>query len=1458
MSEEAKKNVHALGKRNSKKDFSDVTLFGTPVPQAASTAKRNSNLPPKFGQSAENYRRSLMNETTDTFNSSLGLLHNISTLIDDNFMNLKKQSAPKKAIDTERELARKLLQKCSEPIIKNEDKTNKENDANEQNRISEKYSGGIKEDFSTQSLPVNEGEKNTLFPETSMSSSVLFEPREITARSSEMSKISGSFLPNTSSKAGFSMNSTAAEMIAQFGQEDFRSDSRAINQLEADELSWRENYSYAMPLGTNNSEKEHLEFSCFSGIIGDVDLTVESDSGHKLSFGEYFKRKCGNFGELSESEAVDRPSFGFSIRSPKKREIMEPLINITGMTNATEACGQKEMVNNFSSTVDMTKESLMSLSSIAQVLENINDGTPRKLVDQLIMANKKRKEPQAVSDTYTVMSFTRNSMPASSSNTLEAEKHENDSSYNDRTLKNQSNKFSLDSRTLQSCLVKNRSLTLTPTKEDEVVSPKPRILSSTAVSMDLSKLKDGKNELSFPETKPIIGKSNQSPLNSPREGAISPISKYENLKEIYIKKGSPMSERYNENPSHSLTGTNPSTERFKNEKSSINKDSSFTSTHHSSLEENIIIGKKTQELCMCVVGIRKEIDLDVMNKSDRWITLSVILNQIQGDGDAIEFFLPVNVLVNPNSSGILKIEVKILKTTTPIIAVLNIRTTDFVTQSKWDTKYIICFVSEELQIDVLTPANKMELNFEAITQNGHQILPITFENKNCIDLPLLLFILQDEPNTFSIKKADNESTTDENSSNSKLVKFCLKSRESCTMNIEFQGVTLNLFEAFEPSNSLKKIKGKLVLQTDSNSQVDPGIVINEIPLFGSIGICKLRVINTELPIIIPKMQSRTLTFYNSGSIGIPLSAMIVENEGEKNEKLCDDFVVRPETLFLHCFENGSFTISYMPRNSNNLDRHVMVKITAGKNNSLYSVIGKMESSIEETFESFQCETLQHLRTISSPNSPLNRSPNSGRDSPGGSVSSSTIAGDVLPIRATHSSLAWTSIRVGKSDIKEFAIRNCSNNKIKLHASIISKDKSFKFVRDSQTTSNVLALTLQPAESKTIIVVFSPLFAGAATGRVLFQHYSHAKDNTESRPQKTISLFGYGGSTKLEISKAFKDTGGLMWLSLGKMSGGSLDAKIKLENLGDLSCYVKLKLIPKAVYPSMAVSWSVEPSKLLLNPKEAQWVCLEFRPRKEDLRLLGKNTVSHVGTLKLTYGDEPTRLRIRRLFYKMKESAPKNMKDQEFWNEIHPICKAFPGETFIRDLTLVRDSNTNLGDLCRGINYQELKLTVESSADETMTMLQDDMDETQTFYSLCSDSCNDITVTGDSYLPVDSVLEAPNQHYIRDIEDAFIVHPSEITLNASSKNEATIVISTNSKVAQPFETVLSNGQNCLTVVPNSGMIPTGRSLSLKVECRKQVTRNFETVLKIYTANDKRDVTIRVYKDSLNSARTLSPR
>ena len=59
------------------------------------------------------------------------------------------------------------------------------------------------------------------------------------------------------------------------------------------------------------------------------------------------------------------------------------------------------------------------------------------------------------------------------------------------------------------------------------------------------------------------------------------------------------------------------------------------------------------------------------------------------------------------------------------------------------------------------------------------------------------------------------------------------------------------------------------------------------------------------------------------------------------------------------------------------------------------------------------------------------------------MSGLTITGDIIPIRATHSSLSWSSVRVGKCDTKEITIRNTSKNKIKLHALIITKDQYFK-------------------------------------------------------------------------------------------------------------------------------------------------------------------------------------------------------------------------------------------------------------------------------------------------------------------------------------------------------------------------------------------------------------------------------
>lgn len=62
---------------------------------------------------------------------------------------------------------------------------------------------------------------------------------------------------------------------------------------------------------------------------------------------------------------------------------------------------------------------------------------------------------------------------------------------------------------------------------------------------------------------------------------------------------------------------------------------------------------------------------------------------------------------------------------------------------------------------------------------------------------------------------------------------------------------------------------------------------------------------------------------------------------------------------------------------------------------------------------------------------------------------------------------------------------------------------------------------------------------------------------------------------------------------------------------------------------MDSSWHINPKELILNPKETRQVSIEFHPNREEFAMLQRSDVSHVATLNITYGDEPTRWRIRR-------------------------------------------------------------------------------------------------------------------------------------------------------------------------------------------------------------------------------------
>ncbi|XP_076167706.1 spindle defective 2 isoform X3 [Ptiloglossa arizonensis] len=1304
-------------------NFIDVTLLNTPQPQAASTVQRKNTLESKFLEKNVNeimYKQSEIHkgDVTQKSDSSLGILDNISSfLAEGNDMGNAERQIENK-FDTERELARKLLQRCSDlksipPIYD----TNKENNVNIQN-LSSNVQPLIRSNQgqSACSDKINSQNENNLHLVDNKTSGIVFVPNEISARSSGLSRSSEKCLSSLSSKNvnTITFDTTTAELMAQFNNEEFHPASEMASQMLADEVSWQQNYSYALPIGAS-AEKEYLNLSSFSGIIGELDLSVESCAGRKVSVDEFFKRKCGTFGELADN-AVERPSLGLPVNSPKKPGQLIPLVDNTTMTEESSVgsfiAKDKIQQNNLNTTKGIEEQSIMSLTSIAQALQDIDNGTPRRLVDQLIMAKKKKKPIQVqdadvTKDTYTLLPSNRKSMPATSSTKIE-------DFETDIGLLNLSSKLSLDSKITTETISVNRSI-------PKMLSFDSKAEAKTNFEIACQELK---KEMSNGNLTTSYNRDFKTLLEGPK------LSHSNNNKK---KKSSPRTSKINVNHNQEKLEVRKK-DNVKEENVSY-KDKSETFVQDlSNLQQiesqlnNVVIGRNTEELCNCIVGMSRKTDIELLNKSDRWVICSLSVNQVQGDKQCVRLMLPKDViLIKPNAEQHAKIAVRVVKMSKPIIVVINITMSDMVTRSEWIMKHIICFKPEELNINILNPSQKKKLDFQCIVENSIAVLPITIKNKNSVDVSIKLAILQNEPLVFSLENSDV------------LQRVTIKPQEAFTTNIQCKGISQNNAEMQQ--RFLQRYDGNLIIQAEN----DPDdIMIKEIPLVVQVGICKIQVIDTNLPLIVLNKQTKPLTVNNLGNTPVTISASFVQDaEFAKSIKY---FSIQSETLNLQPNETGSFFITYKQQNLNISRMHAKIKLSVASNAYHYSIIGELNSCTEAENENLlRCETPQYLSSVSSPSSPnsvtSNKSGISGRNSPLSSASGSTVAGDKIPIRTTHAALVWNSVKTGKSEIKEFTIRNISNNKIKIQAAILDNDKNFRFLRERQAVGTTIVLVLQGSESRTLFVVFSPHHLGAATGKIVFKHYEPKREDNESRPTKLLFLYGYGGYSRVEFFGAFKDTSGKMWLSLGTLaSGGSLNAKIKLQNTGDLCSYTKIKLMPKAVYPTMVSSWHVNPTELLLNPKEIQWISLEFHPRKEDLALLRRSDVSHVGTVLIIHGDEPSRWRIRRLYNKMKETGELSGNENEaFKNILHPICKAFPGEQMMSDINTIRDTVQNLGDLCRGIRQHEILLTMEVCADETLSVLQDNADESQMFYSLCSDNSHLYEGNGESFLPSDKFL-----------------------------------------------------------------------------------------------------------------------
>lgn len=83
------------------------------------------------------------------------------------------------------------------------------------------------------------------------------------------------------------------------------------------------------------------------------------------------------------------------------------------------------------------------------------------------------------------------------------------------------------------------------------------------------------------------------------------------------------------------------------------------------------------------------------------------------------------------------------------------------------------------------------------------------------------------------------------------------------------------------------------------------------------GICKIQLVDTELPIIVSRQQGKLLNIVNSGNVATDVSATIVPVEEYPNA--AQNFIVEPDNMFLQVGERSSFLIVYKPQVTNSLD-----------------------------------------------------------------------------------------------------------------------------------------------------------------------------------------------------------------------------------------------------------------------------------------------------------------------------------------------------------------------------------------------------------------------------------------------------------------------------------------------------------------------------------------------------------
>lgn len=462
----------------------------------------------------------------------------------------------------------------------------------------------------------------------------------------------------------------------------------------------------------------------------------------------------------------------------------------------------------------------------------------------------------------------------------------------------------------------------------------------------------------------------------------------------------------------------------------------------------------------------------------------------------------------------------------------------------------------------------------------------------------------------------------------------------------------------------------------------------------------------------------------------------------------------------------------------------------------------------------------------------------------------TTGNELSALKTSALELCWGSIKLRKSTTKRFTLKNMSSRKLSLKMEIVGP--GFQI---AGTQSTCTQLALQSQECRTISVTFCPTMIGPAIGRVTFYNAD------ETPAASSVSLFGYGGNTVMQVLGVTRGPIGLPFITLGEhrdvASATATRQTFSIHNRGPLSGMVVVRVKP----PSAAKDIRVTPAKCVLGAESQQQIEVLFTPRKAEMRKLFRKPgvpVLTVATLELIYGDDANRLRIARLLPQLHAGA-----GGEAYASLNFLASGFAGEQPL-GVEHFDESAENVNELFSNFKSEEVALTVErvmlNETTDTEPDLQSSLEETMMFRTL-----KPVVVESSSSLQrMGSTLAISTLHLLdnaggsggrgdRNQRSAssstaisgrlWSVHPQRLLLSAHGDCVRNIIIASYFDTEQTFELV-SNCPRVLEVRPCTGVVHPGEQLQVCVRLLNVPMPDEDIVLGVYMENDKLDVQIHV--------------